>query len=66
MKAAKTAGEDPADCVVFEDALSGVKAAKAAGMTCIAVTTSFDADKLCEVGADKVVSDLRLALDDLK
>ena len=66
LKAAKTAGEDPADCVVFEDALSGVKAAKAAGMTCIAVTTSFDEDKLYEVGADKVVADLRLALDDLK
>ncbi|MBQ3005484.1 MAG: HAD family phosphatase, partial [Clostridia bacterium] len=66
LKAAKTAGEEPSDCVVFEDALSGVKAAKAAGMTAIAVTTSFDEKQLYEVGADKVVPDLREVLEDLE
>jgi len=44
--------------VVIEDALSGVRAAKAAGAYCIAVTTSFDDVRLREAGADFVVDDL--------
>ena len=39
---------NPADCVVIEDAPSGIQAAKAAGAKCIAVTNSADADKLRE------------------
>jgi HAD superfamily hydrolase (TIGR01509 family) len=34
---AKNLGVSPAECIVLEDSLNGVKAAKAAGMTCIAV-----------------------------
>ncbi len=36
----------PDECIVIEDAPNGVKAAKAAGMRCIALTTSYPADKL--------------------
>jgi beta-phosphoglucomutase family hydrolase len=46
---------DPAHCVVLEDAVSGVKAAKAAGMKCIAVTNTHDAEDLAI--ADLVISD---------
>ncbi len=42
LKAAQKINIPPADCVVVEDALNGIKAAKAAGMKCIAVATSFD------------------------
>lgn len=35
--AAKTLRAQPQDCVVFEDSLNGVKAAKSAGMKCVAV-----------------------------
>ena len=37
LSAAKSLGISPKDCLVFEDSPSGIKAAKAAGMTCIAV-----------------------------
>ncbi|MBQ3150190.1 MAG: HAD-IA family hydrolase [Clostridia bacterium] len=58
LKAAEKAGIAPSLCLVVEDAVSGVIAAKRAGMTCIAVTTSFDADTLKNAGADMVVDDL--------
>jgi beta-phosphoglucomutase len=41
-------------CCVVEDALNGVQAAKAAGMRCVAVATSFPAEALAAVGADLV------------
>ncbi|HWR01914.1 MAG TPA: beta-phosphoglucomutase family hydrolase [Chlorobaculum sp.] len=40
LKTAQLLGADPASCIVFEDALPGVEAAAAAGMNCIAVTTT--------------------------
>lgn len=58
LKAAEKVGADPKKCIVAEDAVSGVMAAKAAGMTAVAVTTTFPADKLKEAGADYIVDDL--------
>ncbi len=62
LKAAEDCDIDPSRCLVFEDAVSGVMAAKAAGMTAAAVTTSFSREKLTEAGADLVVDDLRDAV----
>lgn len=62
--AAAKLGVKPAECVVVEDAVHGVQAAKAAGMRCVAVTTSFPADSLREADviragiADVSLSDL--------
>jgi len=58
LKAAEKAGFDPSECVVIEDAISGVKASKAANMTAVAVTTSFSCEELMSAGADYVTSDL--------
>lgn len=53
---AEKLGVAPERCVVFEDAPAGVAAAKAAGMLCVAVTSSVDADKLRD--ADLIVDSL--------
>lgn len=53
--AAKRLGVDIATCIVFEDALNGIQAAKAAGALCVGVTTSFTAAQLRAAGADAVI-----------
>ncbi len=60
LNAAKKLGVEPLNCIVFEDAVAGVEAAKAAGMKCIAVTFvgHHGEDKLREAGADRIVKRL--------
>jgi beta-phosphoglucomutase len=65
LLAAEQLGVDPADCLVFEDAVQGVQAAKNAGMRCVAVLTTNPAEKLQQ--ADLIVHDLtHLTLEMLK
>jgi beta-phosphoglucomutase family hydrolase len=56
LLAAKKLGVQPENCIVIEDAVAGVKAAKRAGMFCIAVTNTCSRDNLAE--ADIVVNSL--------
>ena len=60
LTAAKKLGANPLRCVVFEDAVAGVEAAKAGGMRCVAVTFvgHHPAEKLRAAGADVVVPSL--------
>ena len=51
---AKRLGVPAAACLAFEDSTAGIQAAKAAGMRCVAVTTSFPAKELQAAGADLV------------
>lgn len=46
LAAAARIGVPPEACVVVEDAVNGVQAAKSAGMRCVAVATSFSEDQL--------------------
>jgi beta-phosphoglucomutase len=48
IKAAESISCEPKECLVVEDAVSGVRAGKAAGSRCLAVTTSFAATALHE------------------
>lgn len=58
LKAAEKAGGIPSASLVVEDAVSGIMAAKAAGMKALGVTTSFNAETLRNAGADYVIADL--------
>lgn len=44
--------------LVIEDSLAGVEAAKAAGLTCVAVAHSYSTARLAQAGADEVVEHL--------
>ena len=48
LKAAKSLGIKPQDCLVVEDAISGIRSGKSAGCRCLAVTSSFDSSSLHE------------------
>ncbi len=56
LEAARRLGVDPRTCLVVEDAIVGVAAARAAGARCLAVSTNFPREKLAD--ADWVVPDL--------
>ncbi|MCL7028124.1 hypothetical protein MKW94_020339 [Papaver nudicaule] len=50
LAASKYLNVPPSECIVIEDALAGVQAAKAAQMRCIAVTTSLPEETLKQAG----------------
>jgi HAD superfamily hydrolase (TIGR01509 family) len=55
--ACKRLGLQPARCVIFEDSVPGVLAAKRAGCYCVCVLTTTTRKALEEAGADLVVQD---------
>jgi beta-phosphoglucomutase len=58
LEAARRLGISPARCLVVEDAVSGVEAAKAAGCACLALAGSFPEAELRAAGADWFAEDL--------
>lgn len=61
LLAAEKLGVAPGDCIVFEDAFHGVKAAKNAGMTCVAISTTHPAHLLQE--ADLVIESYQVFME---
>jgi len=57
--AAQKLGLLPEECLVVEDAINGVEAAKSAGSKCLALTTSFSEQQLNQ--ADWIVANLAFA-----
>jgi len=53
LMVAKKLDLTPIECLVIEDAINGIKAAKNAGMKCIAITTTHSAEMLQE--ADLII-----------
>ncbi len=65
LKAAQKKGCKPNECIVMEDALNGIQAAKAAGMKCVAIATTHEKDELA--AADKIIGSFsELSISDLK
>ena len=58
LKAASLLGVDPSECIVCEDAENGVRAAKAGGMYCLGITSTFSDGRLKELGADWTAADI--------
>ena len=52
LKTAKKLNLHPHRCIVFEDSIFGIEAAKKAEMTAIGITNSFTQDELIRAGAD--------------
>ncbi len=45
------------NCLVVEDSIAGIRAAKAAGIKCLGLTTSLSEDELVSAGADWIAGD---------
>jgi beta-phosphoglucomutase len=57
LLAALRLGVTPEHCLVFEDAVVGVQAARSAGMRAIGVSTAHTEDELLAAGAERAVAD---------
>ena len=55
--AARRLGAPPGACVVFEDSVVGIQAARRAGMRAIGVTTAYGEEELRAAGAELVIGD---------
>ncbi len=56
LQAAAAVAAEPRHCLVLEDGIVGIEAARRAGMRCIGLTTTHVADRLA--GADRIVATL--------
>ena len=55
LEGARRVGIDPKDCLVVEDAVSGIQAAHAAGMDAVGIPSTFTPDELKEKAAPEYI-----------
>ena len=60
LEGARRVGMEPADCLVVEDAISGIQAAHAAGMDAVGVPTTFSKEALKErVAPEYILNEIK-------
>ena len=60
LEGARRIGMDPKDCLVVEDAISGIQAAHAAGMDAVGVPTTFSKEELKErVNPEYILNEIK-------
>lgn len=65
LAAAAALGLEPSSCLVVEDAVLGVRAAREAGARCLGLSTSFSGAELTKAGADWTAPDFETLPADL-
>lgn len=61
LEGARRVGMDPKDCLVVEDAVSGIQAAHAAGMDAVGIPSTFTPEQLTEkAGPEYILAETRL------
>jgi len=58
LKAINLLNLTPDQCIIIEDGIIGIKAAKASGARCIALQTTFPKKELIDAGADLVIPNI--------
>jgi beta-phosphoglucomutase len=61
LRAAAGLGQSPGACLVFEDSIVGIHAARAAGMRVIGLATTLSARELVAAGAERAMADFEEA-----
>jgi len=56
LQAARRLGAPPEDCLVFEDAIVGVQAARGSGMRVFGVATAYESADLLAAGAERAIT----------
>ncbi|MFK7759965.1 MAG: HAD family hydrolase [Phycisphaerales bacterium] len=66
LHAASSMGHDPEQCIVVEDSIAGVQAARSANMRVIALATLTPADELRAAGATQIIDSHQELIDQLR
>jgi beta-phosphoglucomutase len=59
LKAAEVLEVDPKRCIVFEDSKAGIRAAQAAGMAVIALSTTHSREELLDTGLQRIIASFK-------
>lgn len=66
LRAARRFGASPADCVVFEDSINGLKAGRAAGMYVVGLTTTNPIEQIADLSDCQIADYMTMSCEQLE